>query len=62
MHGPAHDRFVYIEIAVANLDVKTAFEVGADPGLVVNGRPLTAKVREGYQITDLALLTLGETI
>ena len=44
MHGPVTDGLVDEDVAVADLDVEPTFGVGADPGLIVNGGPLTAKV------------------
>lgn len=45
MHGPAIDGLVDVDVAVSDFDVKTAVEISANPGLVVNGRPLAPKVR-----------------
>ena len=57
-----HDGLVNIDIPIPDFQVKTAIRVGADPGFVVNGCPLTAKVREGYQVSSVTLKALGETI
>jgi hypothetical protein len=60
MHRPADNGFVNIDITVPDFEVKAAIRIGADPGLVVNSRPLTAKVRQRHQVSSLALQTLGE--
>jgi hypothetical protein len=53
--------FVHINIAVADLQIETAVRIGADPGFVLNARTLAAEVRQRYQVTRPALLTLGKT-
>jgi hypothetical protein len=45
MHCPVVDRLVDEDVAVADLDAEPTFEVGADPGLIVNGGPLAAEIR-----------------
>jgi hypothetical protein len=56
----AHDGFVNIDIPIPDLQVKATIRIGADPGFVVNGCPLTTEVRQGYQFSGVALQTLGE--
>jgi hypothetical protein len=60
MHGPADNGFVNIDVTVPDFKIETAIRIGAYPGLVMNGCPLTAKVRQGHQVSSLALQTLGE--
>jgi hypothetical protein len=60
MHRPADNRFVNIDVTVPDFEVEAALRIGADPGLVMDGRPLTAKVGQGHQVSGLALQTLGE--
>jgi hypothetical protein len=60
MYCPIDNGFVNIDIAVPDFKVETAIRIGANPCLVVNIRPLTAKVRKGYQIARLAFLAFGE--
>jgi len=52
--GTIHDRFVDINITIPDLQVETAIRVGAHPSFVLNGRPLTAEIREGNKIAALA--------
>jgi len=56
-----HYWFINVDITVPDFQVKATLRIGAYPGLVVNGRTLRAKIGKGYQITGIALLTLGET-
>ena len=62
MHDPVHDRLVYIHVAVADLQIETAFGIRAYPGLEVNSSALTSEIGEGNQIAHLALLALREAI
>ena len=61
MKSPVADRFVDVQIAIPDLDVEAARGVSTGPRLVMDGRSLAPKVRQGNQITGLAFLTLGET-
>ena len=61
MQCSVHYRFINVDITVPDFQVEATLRIGAYPGFVVNGRPLGAKIRQGYQITGIALLTLGET-
>jgi hypothetical protein len=58
----AHDGLVNIDITIPDFQVEAAVRVGADPGFVVNGCPLTAKVGKGYQVSGVTLKALGETV
>ena len=58
MERSTHNGFVNINITVPDFQVETAIRIGADPGFVVNIRPLTAKIRQGHQVSGFALLTL----
>ena len=62
MKRPVADRLVDVQIAIPDLDVEPTGGVSARPCLIVDGRPLAPKVRQGNQITGLALLTLGEAV
>ena len=44
MPNAAHDGLVYIEIAIPDLKVKSAIGIGADPGFIVDRRPLAAEI------------------
>jgi hypothetical protein len=44
MKGAAGNGLVYIEVAVADLDVEAAIGVGTGPRLEVNGSALAAKI------------------
>ncbi len=57
---PAHNGFVNIDIAIPDFQVEAAIRIGANPCLVKDICPLTAKIRQGHQVSRLALLTLGE--
>ena len=61
MQCSVHYRFINVDITVPDFQVEATLRIGAYPGFVINGRPLGAKIRQGYQITGIALLTLGET-
>ena len=60
MECPTHDGFINIDITVPDFQVKTTIRIGANPGLVVNSRPLTAKIRQGHQVSGIAFQTLGK--
>ena len=60
VHGAVGDGLLDVEVAVANLDVEAARGVGAGPRLEVDGSALAAEVGQGHEVTDLALLALGE--
>jgi hypothetical protein len=55
---PADNGFVDVHIAVPDFQVETAIRIGANPSLVMNRRPLTAKVRQRHQVSRIALQTL----
>ncbi len=59
--NPTIDGFINIYIAIPDFQVVPAIRIGANPCLVVNSCPLTAKIRQGHQVSRVALLTLGET-
>jgi len=61
MHRPAHNGLVYIDITVTDLDVVATIGVSANPGLIIDRCPLTAKVRKGDEIARLAPLAFGES-
>ncbi len=60
MERSAHDGFINIDIAVPDFQVKTAIRIGANPGFVLNICPLTTEIGQGYQVSGLTTLTLGE--
>src|SRR5262249_8832076 len=57
---PDVNRFVEIQITVADLHVEAAFGVRAHPCFEVDGRALAAEVRQRHQVADLAFLALWE--
>jgi hypothetical protein len=57
---PAYDGFVDIDVTVPDFEVETAIRIGANPRFVMNGRPLTAKVGQGHQVSRVAFQTFGE--
>ena len=60
MGSAANNRFVNIDITIPDLKVKTASRIGANPSFVVNSCPLTTEIRQGHQVSRVALLTLGK--
>ena len=60
MDGAAGNGLVYIEVAIANLEVKAAVGIGADPRLEMNRGALATEVRQRYQVSGLAFLALWE--
>jgi hypothetical protein len=56
------DRFVNIDIAIANFQIETAVRISADPGFVLNSSTLTTEIGKRYQIASFAFLTLGEIV
>jgi len=62
MRSPADDRFINIDIAIPDFQVIAAIRIGANPCFVVNRCPLTAKIRQGDQVSRLTFLTLREIV
>jgi hypothetical protein len=60
MQRPADNGFVDIDVTVPDFEIEAAIRIGANPGFVMNGRPLTAKVGQGHQISRITLLAFGE--
>jgi hypothetical protein len=60
MERPVHDRLIDIDISVPDFQVETAIRIGAYPSLVPYRSTLAPEIREWYEITGVALLTLGE--
>ena len=60
MERPAHDRFINIDITIPDFQVEPAIRIGANPGFVVNSCPLATKIRQGHQVSSLALLAFGK--
>jgi hypothetical protein len=60
VHRATHDRLVSIDITVPDLEVKTAFRIGANPRLELYGSSLTAEIRQRHKVSGIAFLTLGE--
>ena len=58
---PTHNGFIYINIAIPDFQIEATIRISANPRFVVNSCPLTAKIRQGHQVTRLALLTFRET-
>ena len=61
MHRAAHDRLIDIDVTIPDFKVEATIRIGANPGFVVDRCSLTAKIRQGHQISGITLLTLGET-
>ena len=62
MERAAHNGFINIDVTIPDFQVEAAIRVGANPSFVMNSCPLTAKVRQGHQVSSLALLAFGEII
>jgi hypothetical protein len=60
VHRAAHDGLVDIDVTVPDFKVEAAIRIGANPGLIFDGCPLTAKIGKGHQVSSIALLTFGE--
>jgi hypothetical protein len=45
MERAGHDRFVSIDIPVADLQIEAAIGIGANPGFILDRRPLAAEIR-----------------
>lgn len=60
MQFSAENRLIKVYFAVPDLDVEATIRTGTHPGLVVNRRSLTTKVRQRHQIPFSAFLTLRE--
>jgi hypothetical protein len=60
--SPVVDRLVNIDIAVSDLQVKSAFRIGTNPGFILNGGSLTTEVRQRNQVSGFTFLTFGEII
>ena len=58
MECPTHNGFINIDIAIPDFQVETAVRIGTDPCFIMNCCPLTAKVRQGHQVSILTLLAL----
>ncbi len=56
-----HNGLINIDITIPDFQVETTIRSGADPGFVVNSGSLTAKIRQGHQVSSIAFLTLGKT-
>jgi hypothetical protein len=54
---PADNGLVDEHITVPDFQIVTAIRIGADPCLVMNRCPLTAKIRQGHQVSSVTLLT-----
>ena len=60
MQGATHDGFINVNVTIPYLEVETTLWIGAHPRLVADGCSLGAEIGEGYKVTGLTLLTLGE--
>ena len=60
MECPTHNGFVNIDIAIPDFQVETAIRIGTNPCFILDSCSLTAKIRQGHQVSSLALLAFGE--
>jgi hypothetical protein len=61
VHRAAHDRLVSINITIPDFQVEAAIRIGANPCFKLYGCALTAEIGQRYEVSGIALLTLGET-
>ncbi len=59
VHTSWGDWLVEVNVAVPNLDVEATSGVDANPGLVMDGSPLAAVVRERDETSDITTQTFG---
>ena len=55
-----YDWLVGVDLAVTNLEVEMTVGIRTDPGLEMNGRALTAEIREWHEVSVATASTLGE--
>ena len=60
MQRPAHNGFVDINVTIPDFQVETAIRIGANPCFIFDRCSLTAKIRQGHQVSSLALLAFRE--
>lgn len=60
MQRPAHNGFVDINVTIPDFQVETAIGIGANPCFIFDRCALTAKIRQGHQVSSLALLAFRE--
>ena len=60
MERSAHNGFINVDIAIPDFQVESTIRIGANPGFVVNSCPLATKIRQGHQVSSLALQAFGE--
>ena len=58
VHTARGDRFVQVNVSVADLDIETAIRIGANPRFVMDCCSLPAVVRQWYELTYVALQAL----
>lgn len=62
VHCAAHNGFIYIDVAIADFQIKTALRIGADPCFVFDGSALAPEVRERDKVACFAFLTFGKAV
>ena len=60
MERSAHNGFINIDVTIPDFQVETTIRIGANPYFIVDRCSLTAKIRQGHQVSGLALLAFGE--
>ena len=60
MKRPAHNGLINIDITIPDFQVEPAIRSVSTPRFIVNSCPLTAKIRQGHQVSRLTLLALWE--
>jgi hypothetical protein len=58
---PTGNGLVNVHITIPDFKVVTTLRIGANPSLVMNRCPLTAKIRQGHQVSRITLLAFRKT-
>ncbi len=58
MKRPAHNGFVDINVTIPDFQVEAAIRIGANPCFIFDSCSLTAKIRQGHQVSRVTLLAL----
>lgn len=61
MKCSAENGFIYVYLAIPDLDIVAAVRIGTYPSLVMNRCSLATEVRKRHQISRTALLAFGKT-
>jgi len=62
MERATYNGFINVYITIPDLQVITTVRIGANPCFVMNSRPLITEIRQGHQVSRVALLAFGEIV